>query len=377
MKQILTIPVRKSLTAIVMLLILVSGFFFSAAHIFGGQAYPLGNPETLFSHRMVTGEATSKWADGYNKNLPFRNLAVEFFGILKFELFREGSKGVLIGDQNWLYTSEDFETDMSGEDNYLRALTFVTTVAQKLEEDNISLVIAVLPSKSSLYPEHLGRYHYPSKAAARYQTILDDLTALQIKSVGLRPALQQAKQEGQVFLATDTHWTPLGAQYSAKAIADHLAAQVLLPAMTIIENDTDKVIREGDLVKFVPIGPLLEKYGYQGEPVYPYQTSAQSNDLFGETTIATVLVGTSYSANEIFSFVSYLRHFFGSDVLNVAEEGKGPFEPMRDYLVSDTYKNTPPRLIIWEIPERFFDRPYADAIFDLDRDNQPIEEAAG
>jgi alginate O-acetyltransferase complex protein AlgJ len=56
----------------------------------------------------------------------------------------------------------------------------------------------------------------------------------------------------------------------------------------------------------------------------------------------------------------------GRDVLNVAAEGKGPFQPMSDYLRSDTFKSTPPKLVVWEIPERFVDDDYDQSAFRLE-----------
>ena len=34
-------------------------------------------------------------------------------------------------------------------------------------------------------------------------------------------------------------------------------------------------------------------------------------------------------------------------------EGEGPFTPMQAYLASDTFQNTPPKLVVWEIPARY------------------------
>ena len=38
---------------------------------------------------------------------------------------------------------------------------------------------------------------------------------------------------------------------------------------------------------------------------------------------------------------------------NYARDGKGPFVPMLDYLDSADFKNAPPQLVIWELPERY------------------------
>ena len=40
-------------------------------------------------------------------------------------------------------------------------------------------------------------------------------------------------------------------------------------------------------------------------------------------------------------------------LLNLAEEGKGPIAPMRAFLQSDTLRDTPPEVVIWEFPVRY------------------------
>jgi len=43
--------------------------------------------------------------------------------------------------------------------------------------------------------------------------------------------------------------------------------------------------------------------------------------------------------------------------MNVAEEGRGPFRPMQNYLDGDTISDVPPKIVIWEIPERYVTEP--------------------
>ena len=48
-----------------------------------------------------------------------------------------------------------------------------------------------------------------------------------------------------------------------------------------------------------------------------------------------------------------MKEALGANVLNVADEGQGPIVPMVNYLKSKAFLETPPELIVWEIPERF------------------------
>ena len=83
--------------------------------------------------------------------------------------------------------------------------------------------------------------------------------------------------------------------------------------------------------------------------------------LFDTQTLPITLVGTSYSAVPTWGFDGALRVALGADVLNAAQEGRGPVLPLLDYLVNPAFAESPPELILWEVPERF-----APVAYDLD-----------
>ncbi|HSH13696.1 MAG TPA: hypothetical protein VLA15_08100, partial [Desulfurivibrionaceae bacterium] len=83
-----------------------------------------------------------------------------------------------------------------------------------------------------------------------------------------------------------------------------------------------------------------------------------ANDLlFSDQQTDLVLVGTSYSANPLWDFPGALRRYLGKDLINVAEEGQGPFEPMTEYLQSEEFLSNRPSLVLWEFPERYLAQP--------------------
>ncbi|RYZ67063.1 MAG: hypothetical protein EOP08_03570, partial [Proteobacteria bacterium] len=150
----------------------------------------------------------------------------------------------------------------------------------------------------------------------------------------------------------------LGAGVAAAAVGDALG-QTTPNAYAISARAPAE--REGDLSKFIVTGGLAPLVGLGPESVTPYQTTtsadASSGDIFGPSSIPYVLTGTSYSANELWSFADSLKAALGADVLNMAEEGKGPIAPMRALLASDTLKDSPPETVIWEFPVRYLGQP--------------------
>jgi alginate O-acetyltransferase complex protein AlgJ len=80
----------------------------------------------------------------------------------------------------------------------------------------------------------------------------------------------------------------------------------------------------------------------------------KSDDLFAEEQpLSQVLIGTSYSANEKWNFAGALKQYTGRDLLNLAEAGKGPFIPMRQWLQNDGDKQPGLQRVLWEIPVRY------------------------
>ena len=206
-----------------------------------------------------------------------------------------------------------------------------------------------------------------------YQDFHARVAADKILAPDLLGPLQQAKQQGQqVFLRTDTHWTPAGAEIVARQLALTIAAKTPLsgqPQRFVTETE-ETVEHKGDLRRFLPLDPLFENLMPAEEPLQKRVTRASEEQpaaddaLFADREVPVTLVGTSYSANPSWNFVGALKQALHSDVLSYAEDGHGPILPMLSYLKSDDFKNNPPQVLIWEFPERYL--PVNNEIGDAD-----------
>ena len=114
---------------------------------------------------------------------------------------------------------------------------------------------------------------------------------------------------------------------------------------------------EGDLLAFVDLGPFREKFTALHDVIDVFETDAvdggSAGGLFGDVTIPVALVGTSYSARPEFHFEGFLKSELDADLVNYAEVGLGPFAPMDRFLETLGAATSAPRLVIWEIPERY------------------------
>lgn len=309
----------------------------------------------------------------YDDEFPIKRLGTNLWAALDFTLFNEGRPGVVLGRNHWLFSDEEFKPWPNAEQNVADNYALVEGVRQTLKAHGVKLVMAVVPSKVRLYPEHMGDERPASIHADLYRDFHAQLAASQIIAPDLLGPLQQAKQGGaQVFLRTDTHWTPDGAQVAAQQLAAAIGSQFPLsgePQPFVTEAEKTEQ-HNGDLERFLPMDPLFSNLMPPSEPLEKRSTraanaEADSEDaLFADSEVPVTLVGTSYSANPNWNFVGALKQALRSDVINDSKDGHGPILPMLAYLKSDAFKNTPPQVLIWEFPERYL--PVDNEIGDAD-----------
>lgn len=301
----------------------------------------------------LSGEAAEQIDSYYKKIMPHRLPSIDLMGAGRYLVFKEGRPGVVVGDNGWLFSKEEFDATLKRTPDLAEALAGVTEIRDQLAARGIELVVVPLPAKADIYSEHVSYAAIPGDLERLYTDFRAMLDQAGIRNVETRTALLDAKAQGQLFLNTDTHWTPLG----ASVVADTVGAALGRRDTAYTLADAAPVEREGDLSKFIVTGGLAPLVGLGPETVVPRTAIAPPEaapaDIFGPSTIPFVLTGTSYSANEQWSFGESLKVALGSDVLNMAEEGKGPIAPMRALLASDTLRDTPPETVIWEFPIRY------------------------
>ncbi|ETW14769.1 hypothetical protein ATO8_02640 [Roseivivax marinus] len=333
------------------------------AEIFLGEDGLGGSPEG----DIVTGGRTASIDGLYSEALPHRGPAVSLIGAGRYLLIGEGRSGVTVGSDDWLFTDE--EMTPADASQLETALAQASDVRDRLAELGTELVVVPVPAKVDVYRDR-GPTGAGAVMQAQYDAFRTGLEARDIASVDTRPALMEARGDAPVFLTSDTHWTPEG----ARLVAGTVAASGLVPQGDTAFEKTPARPEEfvGDLVSFVTSDGVAPFLGIAPERVTPYvaeEPDAASGGIFAAEAEAvdTILVGTSYSANDNWSFVPALKIALGRDILNLAQEGRGPVAPMDDFLADPALEREAPDTVIWEYPVRYLgvadeaDAPVADA----------------
>ncbi|WP_166269552.1 alginate O-acetyltransferase [Marinobacter caseinilyticus] len=327
----------------------------------------LGNYGAPAELDPVTGELARDLESHYDEGFPVRDLGTNVWAAINYTVFNEGRPGVTVGAQGWLFTDEEMYLGAESPAIVDTNLKRVGAVIDHLNAAGVPLALMVVPSKARLYASKLGGHQPVPAMKSLYIRFLDRMRSDQVLAPNLFPALAQARDEGaQVFLRTDTHWTPRGADVFAR----HAAGEIKMAFDDQSWGKTEFVTtlgetrpHEGDLLTYLPLAPLFPELGPAPDTLTERSTSIKdergttAQSLFAETSADVVLVGTSYSANPLWDFPGALKRYLGRDLINVSDEGQGPFQPMIEYLQSDEFQGHPPELVVWEFPERYLAQP--------------------
>ncbi|WP_460418200.1 alginate O-acetyltransferase [Pseudomonas sp. microsymbiont 2] len=310
---------------------------------------------------LLDGKLAKAAETHYDEQFPIKRLGTNLWAALDFKLFNEGRPGVVLGRDQWLFSDEEFKPSAGAEQQMQDNLALVRGIRDTLQRQGVQLVLAIVPAKARLYAEYIGKQTPASLHDQLFNQFHAQMRQANVFAPDLLAPLEQAKARGQVFLRTDTHWTPMGAEVVAQALGEAVQRQQLLsgePQAFITEAGATAPYK-GDLTNFLPLDPLFSNLlpspdNLQQRTTHPVQGESEGDDaLFADSQIPVALVGTSYSANSHWNFLGALQQALRSDVANYAEDGHGPLLPMLKYLQSDAFKNAPPQVVVWEFPERY------------------------
>ena len=307
----------------------------------------------------LDGRAAKAFESHYDERFPGRTLGTNLWAAIDYVLFDEGRPGVVVGADGWLYSDEEFKTYAGADATVATHLALVPWVRDELARQGTQLVVALVPAKARIYPEHLGGRRPAALHEGLYARGLDALRRHGIVAPDLVRTMEGCKNEQPAYLKTDTHWTAAGARCAALAVRAAAGVEPAGPERYRTRTLAAAEPHRGDLLNFLPLDPYFAALLPRPEPIERRQTervddAGAGQGLLDDTGVpAVVLVGTSYSADPRWNLTGALQDALQEDVANHAAEGKGPFAPMLDYLLNSEDLPAPPRLVIWEIPERY------------------------
>ncbi len=277
-------------------------------------------------------------------------------GVLRWGGFGSGGPQVRVGCDGWLYLTEELRPWQGAAEAMAERAAGLARLQRALAARGITLLIAITPDKARVHPEHLCGAPRSAQSVARHAdfvALLDRQGARHVEVLGpLRAA------GGELWLRTDTHWNQRGAALVAGLIAQ-AARELPLERSggfrTVAARPTPQ---PGDLLRLMNLDQVADRWRPSPDLVAVATTTAPqaAGGLLDDAEAPqAVLLGSSYSVNG--NFHGALQEALAMPVTNFAQAGGGFAGAALRYFASPAWRESPPRLIVWEVLERGLGQP--------------------
>jgi len=300
------------------------------------------------------GRSTGKLQRKIEDNLPWRDAMIAGASALRYALAGGSVEAVRVGRDGWLFLGEELQLADESAAWSRERIAKVVEVKRALEARGVTLVVALVPDKARVYSRFVPASDVPPAHAARYGEALAHLRQRGVNAVDLLTPLAAAAREGEVYYRTDTHWNQRGAKIAADTIAATVRSTgVKLEPAKFTSRLGAEVERPGDLIRLMGLEHApksLRPASDRERPVMTEAADAGGASLLGDFEIPATLVGTSYSLRA--NFHGFLQEALGARVLNASRDGSGFYQSANEYFANEAFRASPPKVVIWEIPER-------------------------
>lgn len=250
-------------------------------------------------HRKTTAKNLRQYEKALEEKSWFQAALRPVLQRLLFGLFQETGSKAVRGVDGWLFYRPDLryvvEPDrgdaeandsrwveasdpLTRQDYVVRA---VTRFRDQLQERGLRLVVAPIPGKPSIYPDRVtsrlaGAQRggeggaSPKSGAGQFisptRRLIRALEKAGIEVVDLFAVFEEKRRmrvtpEAPLYLARDTHWTPVGASLAAQAVAGRLRDKGWAPDATLdFKIQPVPVERRGDILEMAQVPGMESHY---------------------------------------------------------------------------------------------------------------------
>jgi hypothetical protein len=208
------------------------------------------------------GELNSNWREDFElwlgDHLSFRSEFVKLRADVYMGLLgKSSSEDVYKGKDGWLFYTNDNNLELVTGGFPLTEWS-LKRIAQNQQDINdyykaqgIDYILALTPSKATIYPELLYGEHSVGETAIDVLTrYLEEHTDVTV--VNLKPPILEAKGEGQqVYWKTDTHWNGLGAYAGYKELLTVLNEKGAMGDAEPVKTSIKEGAFETDLIRIL------------------------------------------------------------------------------------------------------------------------------
>ncbi len=283
-------------------------------------------------------------------------------GVMRWRVFGSGGPQVSVGCGDWLYLTEELRPWPGAAAAMQARVEALRRVQAGLAARGIGLLVAIVPDKRRIEAATACGVPYSAQSRARLADFTGLLHGLPV--VSLTRVFTAAAATQPLYYRTDTHWNEAGAGLAARTVA--AAVTVVLTHDHAYRTDiaAQPTQRVGDLLRLMSLEtvpdlllklrPLPDED--RAETTVETAAPARPGGLLDDAPVPEVaLIGSSFSVHS--NFHGLLQEALQAPVGQFAQAGGAFWGAARDYFRSQAFRETPPKLVIWEIPERVVNQP--------------------
>ena len=252
-------------------------------------------------------------------------------------------------ESGWIIPSDQLRAEFSVTDE-TRALW--QALHNEFAVRDVRLVALIAPPRPLYAPQGAVPSDFDTlKTSQAFSGFIAGLNAAGITA----PDLSETAESGlrtEYYFARDTHWTPLGAAWSAAQLAEslgHKPADEILAEVNFDQNYSEKGSLSAVVEATCGARPAPE---ITRSPTY--SQAGDANSLLGDAPPASVaLVGTSFSdryKSDSYQVASALAHAFEAEVDNFSVTGGGMVGAMEAFIQSGALETGQYKTVVWEAP---------------------------
>ena len=352
------LPGPARLAALTLLLLPLGGLIAAGLSL---RAPDPHHPVPVSARELASGETFKALERHLDANLPGRSALIGVVNTARYLTTRGGSDEVTLGRGGWLFLRSELAAHPQQAAHLRERADLIAELNARLTRRGVTLLVAVSPNKSRVQAAQLPGGALPAWTTNTYADFQALLRERGVRSADLLTPMARAATRGAQYYRTDTHWNQDGARTAAQATARAIRALAPdLPPATFTTAAQPVQARPGDLLNLMGLQftPDALRPAADTEAT---ETTVAAGDLGGGLLGAApqvMLAGSSYGLRG--NFHGALQQALGSAVLNVSREGADFSGSLRSALRDPAFPAAPPRVLVWEIPERFLPLPLAE-----------------
>lgn len=320
------------------------------AFIFGTAIFVLSGTAAAYwftAQEKPTGELAGVFCPDMANEQAYKDKKVQTYATL------------IPGKDGWIFrTKNDFRSDWAISNDVTQ---HILGLQEAMRTHNAELVIIMPPVRGMIHVSEMlekDKKTYgldnPEASWNAYESFINDAKNAGINIVGIN----RDEVNDKFFYKRNHHWSAEGARVAAQKVAENiknLSEYTDIPKIKYVSKPLEpknyKSSYDGAFQKIC--GTKVPPEMAQNYETTPADNAASQQALFDDKAEPqVVLLGTSNSVPDSSqaNFEGFLKEYLSADVMNMAVAGAGIDTSIISYMNSAHYKDSKPKIVVWEIP---------------------------